>query len=59
MHPTHARPNVRPGSGGAAYEDDYEREHGRWRWAVDAVGKRFLECGVLEAGFARVRGEVC
>lgn len=36
------------------YEDAFERRYGRWRWAVDAVVERFLACGVLEAGFARV-----
>lgn len=41
------------------YEDDFEREHGRWRGVVDAVVGRYLDCGVLEAGFVRVRCEDC
>ena len=32
------------------YEDDFEREHGRWRGVVDGVEGRYLDCGVLEAG---------
>lgn len=41
------------------YEDEFERQQGRWRRVVDAVVERFLECGVLEAGFARVRCDAC
>jgi len=41
------------------YEDEFERQQGRWRRVVDAVVGRFLECGVLEAGFARVRCDAC
>ncbi len=41
------------------YEDRYERQYGRWRYVIDDVVARFLECGVLEAGFARVRCDEC
>src|SRR3989337_2240280 len=37
------------------YEDAFEHEYGRWRRVVDAGVGRDLDCGVLEAGFARVR----
>ena len=41
------------------YEDRHERQYGRWRHVIDEVVARFLECGVLEAGFARVRCDEC
>jgi hypothetical protein len=41
------------------YEDAYEHTAGRWRKVVDDVVARFLDCGVLEAGFARVRCPDC
>jgi hypothetical protein len=41
------------------YEDDFERHQGHWRRVVETVVGRFLECGVLEAGFARVRCDAC
>jgi len=41
------------------YEDAYEHASGRWRKVVDDVVARFLDCGVLEAGFARVRCPEC
>lgn len=41
------------------YEDRFERQYGRWRDVVDEVVARFLECGVLEAGFSRVRCDDC
>ena len=41
------------------YEDRFERQYGRWREVVDEVVARYLECGVLEAGFSRVRCDDC
>ncbi len=41
------------------YEDAFEHRWGRWRQVADEVVARFLECGVLEAGFARVRCPEC
>jgi hypothetical protein len=41
------------------YEDVFEHEYGRWRRVVDTVVGRYLDCGVLEAGFARVRCADC
>jgi hypothetical protein len=41
------------------YEDRFERQYGRWRGVVNDVVARFLECGVLEAGFSRVRCDDC
>jgi len=37
------------------YEDALEHRWGRWRKVVGDVLTRFLDCGVLEPGFARVR----
>ena len=41
------------------YENRFERQYGRWRDVVDEVVARYLECGVLEAGFSRVRCDDC
>ena len=41
------------------YEDHFERQYGRWRAVVAQVVAKFLDCGVLEAGFARVRCDEC
>jgi len=41
------------------YEDVFEHEYGRWRRVVDTVVGRYLDCGELEAGFARVRWAGC
>jgi hypothetical protein len=41
------------------YEDRYEHRAGRWRSVTDEVVGKFLDCGVLEAGFARVRCPNC
>ena len=41
------------------HEDEFQPRYGRLRsWARRAV-ERFLDCGVLESGFARVRCESC
>jgi len=41
------------------YEDQFERRHGRWRPVVGEVVGKYLDCGVLEAGFVRVRCDAC
>ena len=41
------------------YEDVYEHAAGRSRKVVDDVVVRFPDCGVLEAGFARLRCPEC
>ena len=38
----------------AVWEDKFERVYGFWRGFVDKVVFRYLDCGVLERGFARV-----
>jgi hypothetical protein len=43
----------------AQWEDRFEKRYGRWRGFVDNVVWRYLDCGVEEAGFARVFCEHC
>ena len=38
----------------AVWEERFEKKFGFWRGFVDAVVARYLDCGVAEAGFARV-----
>ena len=37
------------------YDERFAREDGPWRPAVAQVAEKFLACGVLEHGFARIR----
>jgi hypothetical protein len=37
------------------WEEKYERPHGFWRSFVDEQVMRYLDCGLFENGFARVR----
>lgn len=37
------------------YDDRFAREYGPWRPVVAQVADKFLACGVLEHGFARIR----
>lgn len=41
------------------YDDRFAREYGPWRPVVGDVADRFLACGVLEHGFARIRCDAC
>ena len=43
----------------AVWDDRFEKEYGRWRGFIDNVVWRYLDCGVEEAGFARLRCESC
>ncbi len=43
----------------AAWEDRFEKTFGYWRGFVDAVVARYLDCGVPEAGFARLKCDAC
>jgi hypothetical protein len=38
----------------AVWEQRFERSHGFWRGFVDDIVARYLDCGVVESGFARV-----
>ena len=43
----------------AVYEDRYQERYGFWRPAISAAVEKFLECGDLQQGFARVRCPDC
>jgi ribosomal protein S27E len=43
----------------ASWEDRFEKTYGRWRGFVDQVVWRYLDCGIPESGFARLRCEAC
>ncbi|MDO8501789.1 MAG: transposase [Gemmatimonadaceae bacterium] len=41
------------------YDERFAREYGPWRPVVGQVADKFLACGVLEHGFARIRCDDC
>jgi len=41
------------------YDERFAREYGPWRSVVAQVADKFLACGVLEHGFARIRCDAC
>jgi hypothetical protein len=41
------------------YDDRFAREYGPWRPVIAQVADKFLPCGVLEHGFARIRCDAC
>jgi len=43
----------------AVWEEHFEKKYGFWRGFVDTVVARYLDCGVAEAGFARLRCQTC
>jgi Putative transposase/Transposase zinc-binding domain len=43
----------------AVWEERFETKYGFWRGFVDQVVARYLDCGVAEAGFARLRCDAC
>ncbi len=47
------------GEFGRVYPEKYERDFGFWRGVIDDVVRKFLECGDLAHGFARVRCGDC
>ena len=42
-----------------AYPYFYERDYGPWRPVVEKTVERFLQCGILRHGFARLRCSDC
>ena len=42
-----------------AWEDLFERRYGFWRGLLDGVVARYLDCGIFERGFARIRCPAC
>lgn len=43
----------------AVYDERFARQYGPWRSVVGQVADRFLACGILEHGFARIRCDAC
>ena len=41
------------------YDERFAREYGPWRPVVARVAEKFLACGVLDHGFARIRCDDC
>ena len=41
------------------WEEQYEARYGYWRGLVDEAVARYLDCGVLECGFARIFCDAC
>ena len=41
------------------YDDRFAREYGPWRPVVAQVTGKFVACGILEHGFARIRCDDC
>jgi hypothetical protein len=41
------------------WEERFERRYGFWRGLLDGVVARYLDCGIFERGFARVRCPEC
>ena len=41
------------------YDARFAREYGPWRPVVGQVADKFLACGILEHGFARIRCDDC
>jgi hypothetical protein len=41
------------------YDERFAREYGPWRPVVRQVTDKFLACGVLDHGFARIRCDAC
>ncbi len=41
------------------YDERFAPTYGAWRAVVPEVADKFLACGVLEHGFARVRCDAC
>jgi len=43
----------------AVWDDRFEKKFGKWRGFIDDVVWRYLDCGVEEAGFARLKCDSC
>jgi hypothetical protein len=40
----------------AVYAERYQERYGFWRLGIAPAVEKFMECGDLQQGFARVRG---
>jgi len=43
----------------AVYDRRFSKRYGYWRPVTDEVVQRYLDCGILSMGFARIRCEEC
>jgi len=43
----------------SVWEDRFERRYGFWRGLCDTAAARYLDCGLFESGFARVKCTKC
>jgi hypothetical protein len=43
----------------ADYDERFEREYGRWRNVISETVHKYLDCGNLKRGFARIRCPSC
>ncbi len=43
----------------AVWEERFEKKYGYWRGFLDTVVGRYLDCGTVEAGFARLKCVGC
>lgn len=41
------------------YEERFERRYGPWRFVWDDIVPKYLDCGVYECGFARIKCPAC
>lgn len=41
------------------WEECFEGRYGAWRGFLDSLTRRYLDCGLYECGFARVRCPEC
>ncbi len=43
----------------AVWEERFDKKFGFWRGFVDTAVARYLDCGIAEGGFARLRCDTC
>jgi len=43
----------------SVWDERFEKKYGFWRGFVDQVVARYLDCGTVESGFARLRCDAC
>jgi hypothetical protein len=43
----------------AVWEDRFEKAYGRWRGFIDHAVWKYLDCGIEEGGFARIKCDTC
>ena len=41
------------------YDQRFEKHYGKWRCVISRVVGKYLDCGILKNGFARIRCPIC